>query len=241
MSAVPTSTIVHRSEDRGVTSIGWLESRHTFSFGEYFDPAKVQFRSLRVINDDIVAPATGFGMHAHRDMEIITVVLSGALEHRDSLGHGEVLRPGEVQVMSAGSGIRHSEKNPSTTEPVHLLQIWIMPDRAGRTPRYEQRAFAADRRRGRLCRVAAGTALETDDAIAIGQDASLLLGSFRTGERAEHALSPGHAAWVHVATGQVTVNATRLSAGDAISIEGEPTVIVEGTGSEGEILLVDFT
>jgi redox-sensitive bicupin YhaK (pirin superfamily) len=236
----PGRIAVRRALERGRTSIGWLESFHTFSFGEYVDPAHMQFRTLRVINDDVVAPAAGFGMHGHRDMEIVTVVLSGAIAHKDSLGHGAVVRPGDVQVMSAGTGIRHSEHNPSRDEPVHLLQIWILPDAQGRAPRYDQRAFPLAERRGRLQVVAAGGTLARPDALSIGQDAAIAVGSFAAGDAARHPLGPGRGAWIHVATGNAVVQGVRLGAGDAVSVEDAADVVIEGVdAAPADVLVFD--
>mgnify|MGYP000325745532 CR=1 FL=1 len=231
---------IRRAADRGHTDIGWLKSWHSFSFGEYFDPANVQFKALRVINDDMVAPGRGFGMHAHRDMEIVTVVLAGELAHRDSLGHGATLRPGEVQVMSAGTGIRHSEMNPSATDPVHLIQIWIMPEQAGQAPRYDQREFPAELRRGRLCQVAAGGNDATANAMEIGQHGSIFVGSFGNGEKAAHTIAAGRAAYMHVATGSALVNGALLHAGDAATIEQASAATIEGTASGGEVIVFDL-
>ncbi|MEZ6234363.1 MAG: pirin family protein [Phycisphaerales bacterium] len=239
---------IRHAHDRGHSDLGWLDSRHSFSFGEYRDPANMGFRSLRVINDDRVAPGAGFGTHGHRDMEIISIVLEGGLEHRDSMGNGEILRPGEVQVMSAGTGVRHSEFNASKTDPVHFLQVWIMPDRAGHPPRYQQRAFPAPDRAGRLVRVAgprtdgqsAGDAADSDGALAINQDAAVYLGSLKPGDSARHTLAPGRAAWVHVISGNATVSGKPLKAGDAVAIDGEPGVEITGAESGAEVLLFDL-
>jgi redox-sensitive bicupin YhaK (pirin superfamily) len=228
---------IRRAADRGVTRTDWLDSRHTFSFGDYFDPAHHHYRALRVINDDRVAPGAGFGTHPHRDMEILTCVLSGELAHRDSMGHGEVIRPGEWQKMTAGTGIRHSEFNPSATDPVHLLQIWIVPDTKGLTPGYEQKAFPADQKRGRWRVVASPDG--RDGSIRVNQDVVLSATVLQPGEAVGYDLAPGRGAWLHVATGAVTVNGQPLSAGDAAAIEGEPRVEVVGT-EDGEVLLFDL-
>ncbi|QOJ00442.1 MAG: pirin family protein [Phycisphaeraceae bacterium] len=229
---------IRRSADRGTTDIDWLKSRHTFSFGEYHDPAHMGFRSLRVINDDLVAPGQGFDTHGHRDMEIITVVLSGALEHKDSLGHGEVLRPGEVQVMTAGRGIRHSEFNPSRDTPVHLIQIWIRPQSQGLPPAYAQREFPQTK--GRLARVAGRDGLEPDGALKINQDADLFVGTLAPRQAAEHTLRSGRGVWVHVAEGSASVNTVALSAGDAAAIEQPgPVQIAAGEGG-ATVLLFDL-
>ncbi len=201
---------------RGATRLDWLDSRHTFSFGDYHDPRHVNFGPLRVINDDTVAPARGFGTHGHRDMEIITWVLSGALAHRDSLGTGETIRPGEVQLMSAGTGIQHSEMNPSGDEPVHLLQIWIIPDRGGLVPRYDQQRFDVA---GRLTPVV--TPDGRDGSIVIHQDATMLIAQLDAGARASHTLAPGRGAWVHVARGAIQLGDVALEAGDGAAVRDE--------------------
>ncbi len=232
-----TQVAVRASADRGSTQLDWLASRHTFSFGEYWDPRWQSFYSLRVINDDIVAPGSGFGMHGHRDMEIITVVLSGALQHRDSLGNGEVIVPGEVQVMTAGAGIRHSEFNPSTEEPVHLLQIWIEPSRKGLPPFYAQRVFAEELRRNRLCRVAGPVA--DDGALLINQDANLFISSLNPGASARHQLTAQRVAWLHVARGEVVSNGSTLRSGDAVGYTGAGEIKIEASKAS-EILLFDL-
>ncbi|MBL9149463.1 MAG: pirin family protein [Phycisphaerae bacterium] len=230
-------------KDRGATSIGWLESKHSFSFGEYraplSDPFGFGFRTLRVLNDDIVAPGQGFGTHGHRDMEIISIVLSGALEHRDSLGHGAVLPPGEVQVMSAGSGIQHSEFNHSKTEPVHFLQVWILPDARGHAPGYGQRAFSAASRANRLVRVAGPAG--NDEALPIHQDAHLFVTTLAPGATVRHAIAAGRAAYIHVAQGACTVNGQSLTTGDGAAIEEEKDVVVEGGGAgPSDVLVFDL-
>jgi redox-sensitive bicupin YhaK (pirin superfamily) len=228
---------VRRGADRGATRLAWLDSRHTFSFGDYFDPDHHQFRTLRVINDDRVAPGGGFGTHPHRDMEILTYVLSGGLEHRDSMGNGEVIHAGEWQAMTAGTGIRHSEFNPSQADPVHLLQIWIFPDRKGYTPGYQQRQFTDAEKAGRWRLVASPNG--EDGSLVIRQDARLYLARLDPGQAVRHELKPGRGAYLHVATGAATVNGTKLAAGDGVAVEGES--IVEVTGDEGgEMLLFDL-
>ena len=193
---------IRKSADRGHFDHGWLDTYHTFSFGDYYDPAEMGFRALRVINEDRVAPGGGFGMHGHRDMEIVTYVLSGALEHKDSLGHGEVLRPGEMQHMSAGSGIRHSEFNPSATEPVHLYQIWLLPRAKGLTPSYSQKAFAAEERA-----VAGNLSLRRmvlQSSLKIEQDSRIYLADIWTrGEESSHEFGPGRYGWLQVFRGSV--------------------------------------
>jgi redox-sensitive bicupin YhaK (pirin superfamily) len=222
--------------ERGHTDIGWLDSRHTFSFGEYHDPKHMGFRSLRVINDDRVAPGGGFPTHGHADMEIVSYVLDGALEHRDSLGTGSVIRPGDVQRMTAGTGVRHSEFNSSRTEGVHFLQIWIVPDRRGHAPGYEQKSFTEADRGGRLRLVASRDGRE--GSVTLHQDVSLYAAVLAEGQRAELALAPGRHAWVHVARGAATVNGRRLGEGDGAALTDERTVVVEGHG--GEILVFDL-
>ncbi|HEX2837089.1 MAG TPA: pirin family protein [Phycisphaerales bacterium] len=227
---------IRKAHDRGRTEAGWLHAWHTFSFGEYHDPRHTRFRTLRVINDDTVEPGQGFGRHPHRDMEIITVVLEGALEHKDSLGHGEVLRPGEVQVMSAGSGIEHSEFNPSTRERTHLLQTWIFPEQKGIPPAYGQKAFPREQRLNTFRRVAGRDKVDGDGALKINQDADVLLAALTPGGSTERALGPGRGAWVHVATGEATVNGHALKAGDAAALVDEPQISV--SSKEGGDLLV---
>lgn len=221
---------------RGRTDIAWLKSAHTFSFGEYHDPAHMNFRTLRVINDDVVAPGMGFGMHPHRDMEIISWVLAGAMEHRDSLGHGAVLRPGEAQVMSAGSGLRHSEFNASKTEPLHLLQMWIMPAARGTTPRYDQKMFPLERRTNRLQAIASPDG--RDGSLTIGQDAVVLTGVLSSGS-VKHELAPGRAAWVQVGRGQVTLNGQKLIAGDGASVTDETTLTFSDS-RDAEVIVFDL-
>src|SRR5919206_3542495 len=210
---------IRRAGERGHADHGWLDTWHTFSFADYYDPAHMGFRALRVINEDRVQPGQGFGTHGHREMEIVTYVLEGELGHRDSIGHGSTIRPGEVQRMTAGTGVLHSEMNASRDQPVHFLQIWILPDRAGHAPSYEQKAFPEGERRGKLRLVAAPDG--SDGSVRIHQDARLYLGLLGPGERASHPLAPGRAAWVQVARGEATVNGQALRAGDGAAIEGE--------------------
>ena len=209
------------SDDRGRADHGWLDARHTFSFADYYDPAHTHFRDLRVINEDRVAPGRGFGLHPHRDMEIITYVVSGALQHRDSLGHAAVMRAGDVQRISAGTGIQHSEVNASAEEPVHLLQIWIVPDRKSAPPAYAEKSFA-QAAPGRLHLVASKTG--RDGSIPINQDADLYLGKLAAGDLAQHQLAPGRHGWVQVITGGLDLNGTTLRAGDAAQISDETTL-----------------
>jgi redox-sensitive bicupin YhaK (pirin superfamily) len=226
---------IRRADDRGAARLGWLDSRFTFSFADYFDPAHMGFRSLRVINDDRIAPGGGFGMHPHRDMEIITHVLSGKLEHRDSLGNGSVIPAGGWQQMSAGTGVRHSEFNPSDSEPTHLLQIWIVPDEKGVTPRYAEWTPPT----GSDVWLVAASKDGRAGSMPIHRDATLLNATVRPGERLGHAFAPGRGGWLHVATGAVTVNGLPLAAGDGLAVEGEPRIDVTGVEA-GEVLLFDL-
>lgn len=228
---------IRRAEDRGHADHGWLNSFHTFSFANYYDPHHMGFRSLRVINEDRVKGGQGFGTHPHRDMEIISYVLDGALEHRDSMGTGSVIRPGDVQRMSAGTGVTHSEFNGSKTETVHFLQIWILPERAGIAPSYEQKTFTAAEKQGRLRLVAAPDAAE--GAVKLNADVRLYAGLFNDGESAELALAPGRKAWVHVARGQARVAGQDLKAGDAVALSDETSVKVEGIANS-EVLVFDL-
>lgn len=228
---------VRKAEDRGRSRISWLDSYHTFSFSDYYDPKHMGFRSLRVINDDTVAPAGGFGTHGHRDMEIITYVLEGALEHNDSLGTGSVIRPGDVQKMSAGTGIRHSEFNHSKTEPVHFLQIWVIPDRSGVAPGYQQLHFPREAKLGKLLLVASNE--QRDGLIHVQQDAKLYVTVLEANQRVEHALAAGRHGWVHVARGAATVNGQLLKAGDGAAITAESKIEITGA-PEAEVLLFDL-
>ncbi len=228
---------IRRSEDRGHFDHGWLDTRHTFSFAGYMDPAHMGFRTLRVINEDKVDPDRGFGLHPHRDMEIITVVLRGALEHKDSSGGGGVIRPGVVQHMTAGSGVRHSEFNPSDTEPVHLLQIWILPDEEGIIPFYEQKEFPEEERRGHLRLVASKDG--GDGSLQIHQDASIYSTLLSAGDEVSHDLAEGRAAWVQVAQGTVSVGGKRLEQGDGAGLEEETAVEIRAE-EDSELLLFDL-
>ncbi len=230
---------VRKSEARGHFDHGWLDTRHTFSFADYWDEDHMGFRALRVINEDRVQPGEGFGTHGHRDMEIVSYVLEGALAHRDSTGGEGVLRPGEVQRMSAGTGVMHSEFNGSRTEPVHFLQIWLLPDRPGHRPSYEQKLFPEAERKGKLRLVASPDA--ADGSLAIHQDARVYATVLGKGEPARLALAKGRHAWVQVARGEVTVNGRVLRAGDGAALSDEPEVAVEGAGaSGGEALVFDL-
>jgi hypothetical protein len=225
--------------DRGHAQHGWLDSWHTFSFADYYDPEHMGFRSLRVINDDTVAPGQGFGRHPHREMEIVSYVLSGALEHKDSLGTGSVIRPHDVQRMSAGTGVTHSEFNASRQEPVHFLQIWLLPARRGITPGYEQKRFSPEEKQGRLRVIASPDG--RDGSVVIHSDAVMYAGIFRERDAFELPLSEGRHAWVHVAKGSVRVQGQALSAGDGLAMTEERSVRIEGVeGAEGEVLVFDL-
>jgi redox-sensitive bicupin YhaK (pirin superfamily) len=226
------------SAERGSFDFGWLDTRHSFSFGDYFDPAHMGFRTLRVINEDLVAPGTGFGMHPHRDMEIVTWILEGALEHSDSMGNGSVIRPGDAQRMSAGTGVMHGEKNPSATERVHLLQIWILPIRRGIEPGYEQISIPERELAGQLRVIASPTG--ESGGVTIHQDARILAARLSPGERVEHSFAAGRAGWIQVAKGAVEIgDVVRLVAGDGASIEHERTVAIRAT-ERSELLLFDL-
>jgi redox-sensitive bicupin YhaK (pirin superfamily) len=228
---------LRRSADRGHAHHGWLESFHSFSFADYHDPAQMGFRDLRVINEDRVQPGRGFGRHSHRDMEILTWVIDGALEHGDSLGNGSVIRPGDMQRMSAGTGITHSERNPSDTELVHFLQIWILPERAGLAPSYEQRHFGEDERAGRLRLLASRDG--RDGSVRLHQDAAVYAGLLAAGQRVAHDLAPDRHAWVQVVRGALDVNGIALDAGDGIAASGE-TRLELATRSASELLVFDL-
>ncbi len=227
---------LRRANERGHAEHGWLDSYHTFSFADYYEPQWMGFRSLRVINDDLVMPGMGFGMHPHRDMEIITYILSGSLEHKDSMGNGRVIRTGDVQYMSAGVGVRHSEFNPSKDEAVHLLQIWIQPDRKGVKPAYAEKSFA-DAQTGTLHLVTSKTG--RDGSMPIHQDADLWLAKLAPGNQVTHQLAPGRHAWIHVAEGEVTLNGKTLSGGDAAAVTDETTLELSAT-KPAQVLLFDL-
>ena len=228
---------VRRSAERGRFDHGWLDTRHTFSFADYHDPRWMGFRSLRVINEDVVQPGEGFGMHPHRDMEILTWILAGGLRHGDSMGNGSVIRPGDLQRMSAGTGIVHGEWNASDREPVHLLQVWILPERKGLAPGYEQVAVPPEALRGRLRRIASRAPGEGE--VAIRQDASLWAARLSKGDVAVHPLAKGRAAWVQVARGEVLVGGVPASAGDGAHTEDAGEIRIESPG-ESEVLLFDL-
>ena len=228
---------IRQADARGRANFGWLDARYSFSFANYHDPEFMGFGPLRVINEDRVAPGGGFDMHSHRNMEIITYVLDGALEHKDSLGTGSVIRPGEVQKMSAGSGIAHSEFNASKTDPVHLLQIWIEPNRSATKPSYAQKAFARSERQGRLRLVVSPDG--ADGSLAIVQYARIYATELAQGERVTHALGPGRRAWLQLARGRLEINGTPMSAGDGAAIESESLLTLEGV-EDAEALLFDL-
>jgi len=232
---------LRRSDERGLADHGWLKSRHSFSFADYFDPAHVQFGPLRVINEDRVAPGGGFDTHGHRDMEIVSYVLSGALQHKDSMGNGSVIRPGDVQRMSAGKGVFHSEFNDSRTDPVHFLQIWIVPEVTGIAPGYEQKFFGDAEKRGRLRLVAAGNRRRDgrDGAVKIHQDVAVYAGLFDGAESATLELGTGRKAYVHAARGSVTANGQELAAGDALKLADVDAVSIEH-GKDAEVLVFDL-
>jgi len=230
---------IRKAEDRGRFDHGWLDTRHTFSFASYHDPAQMGFRALRVINEDRVIAGEGFGTHGHEDMEIISYVLTGALAHKDSTGGQGVLRPGEVQRMSAGTGVRHSEYNGSKDEIVHFLQIWLHPDRAGHAPSYEQKVFPDAEKKGRLRLVASPDAAE--GSLLVHQDARVYATILASGETVRHGLAPGRHAWVQVARGELSVNGRALGAGDGAAISDEREVVLAGRGAaSNEALLFDL-
>jgi quercetin 2,3-dioxygenase len=229
---------IRKSRDRGHAQHGWLDSHHTFSFADYHDPEHMGFRSLRVINEDRVQPGKGFGTHPHRDMEILTYVLEGALEHKDSMGTGSVIRPGDVQRMTAGTGVTHSEYNHSKSDPVHLLQIWILPAEPGLPPGYEQKHFPQSEKRGRLRLIASRDGRE--GSVVIHQDADLYAAVLGPGESVRHALRPGRHAWIQVARGEITSSGKKLSAGDGARVSDEPAIEISGGDAGAEILLFDL-
>jgi len=228
---------LRKSSERGYAHHGWLESWHSFSFADYYDPANIRFASLRVINEDIVQPGMGFGTHGHRDMEILTYVLSGALRHSDSMGHGEDIRYGEVQVMSAGTGVQHSEVNPSPDEAVHLLQIWIMPDRQGLTPGYQQKNFPLEKKLGRWCLLASPDSAQ--GSLSIHQDARVYAARLDGAAALDYPLPPGRLAYLHVARGSLQANGYALSAGDALMYTDEGVVALSAA-QDAEVLLFDM-
>ena len=228
---------IRRSHERGYADHGWLKSFHTFSFADYFDPQHVEFGPLRVINEDRVAAGAGFGTHGHRDMEIISYVLAGELAHKDSMGNGSTIRPGDVQRMSAGNGVRHSEFNPSSKEPVHFLQIWIQPDRHGIAPSYEEKRFPEEEKRGRLRLIASPD--QADGSVLIHQDARVYAGLFNGAETANLKIGAGRGVYVHVARGKITANENVLNAGDALQVT-DATWLTVSEGQDAEVLVFDL-
>ncbi len=237
MSEVETVNLIHDRHARGHTKIGWLESYHTFSFGEFRDPTRMGFRALRVINDDRVVPGAGFGTHSHRDMEIVTYVLEGALQHQDSLGNGAIIRPGDAQIMSAGTGITHSEFNASPDASVHFLQIWLLPDQRGILPRYEQKHFSPSAREGQLCLIAdpQGRA----GAVTIHQDVQIYSAILAVGEQITYDLPSDRFGWVQVAQGMVEFNGEELRAGDGVQMSGGQPLKIKAS-TQAELLLFDL-
>lgn len=228
---------IRRSDERGHFDHGWLNTYHTFSFDQYYDPRYMGFRSLRVINEDFVAPSRGFPTHGHRDMEIITYILEGALKHEDSMGNGSVIRPGDVQRMTAGTGVRHSEKNASNTERVHLLQIWILPNAENLTPGYEQKAFSDEERRGQLRLIASGDG--RDDSVHLNQDVSLFASILDADKEVEREMDAQRYGWIQVARGSITVNGEKAEQGDGVVIVGESSLKIKAQ-EPSEILLFDL-
>jgi redox-sensitive bicupin YhaK (pirin superfamily) len=228
---------IRKSQDRGQADHGWLKSAHSFSFADYFDEEHVEFGALRVINEDRVVPGAGFGTHPHRDMEIVSYVLSGQLAHRDSMGTGSIIRPGDVQRMSAGSGVFHSEHNPSAKEGVHFLQIWILPNQFGVPPSYEQKHFDASEKRGKLRLIVSGDGAE--GSVTIHQNARLYAGLFDGDESAALTVAPGRRIYVHLVRGELVANGTRLTAGDALKITGVNTLDLTA-GKDAEVLVFDL-
>jgi hypothetical protein len=228
---------IRKANERGGANHGWLDTKHTFSFADYYDPRHMGFRALRVINEDKVLPGRGFGTHSHRDMEIVSYVLAGALAHKDSMGSGGVIQPGDVQRMSAGTGVMHSEFNASQQDPVHFLQIWIMPDREGVKPSYEEKRFDPAAKKGKLKLVASPDG--ADGSVVINADAKLYASLLGPGEKAELRLGQGRFSWVHVARGEVTLNGQRLGPGDGAALSDEAKVALEGV-NDAEVLVFDL-
>ena len=229
---------IRRSEERGHTDLGWLDSHHTFSFGDYHDRDFMHFGTLRVINQDLVQPGKGFGTHDHKDMEIISLVLDGVMEHKDSMGNGSQMRPGDVQLMSAGTGVTHSEFNASSTKMLHFLQMWVLPRNHGTRPRYEQKAISVEERRGKLRLVASPDG--QDGSISLDQDARLYAGLLTSGEQTQHELDSRRAAWLHVARGRLKLNDLELGAGDGAAIRDESLLTLQGL-EEAEFVLWELS
>ncbi|MEO1594916.1 MAG: pirin family protein [Pseudomonadota bacterium] len=228
---------IRPAEERGVANFGWLDSRHTFSFGQYHDPRFMGFGPLRVINEDRVKPSQGFGTHGHSDMEIISYVLDGALEHKDSLGTGSIIRPGDMQRMTAGTGVRHSEFNASEEDPVHFLQIWILPEKNGLAPSYEQKAFTAEDKRGQLRLV--GSRDGREGSVTIHQDVDLYASLLADGESVSHEFAEGRFGWLQVARGSVRLDGNVLTAGDGVALKDASRITIDGV-DDAEILLFDM-
>lgn len=229
---------IRPAAERGIAEFGWLSSRHSFSFGHYYDPEHLGFGALRVINDDRVQPGQGFGTHPHRDMEILSIVVEGALEHRDSLGTGSVIRPGEVQRMTAGTGVQHSEFNPSSSDEVRFLQIWIEPERSGLAPSYEQRAFPWEGLRDTWALVASRDG--RDGSLTVHQDVAIYRATLTAGARLEQTLASGRSAWLQVIEGALDVEGRRLQEGDGLAIDDPGTLVVTGAGEWSDVLLFDL-
>lgn len=229
--------MIRPSEERGTANFGWLDSKHSFSFGQYLDPNHMGFGPLRVINEDRIAPGAGFGTHGHADMEIISVVLNGALEHKDSMGQEAIIRPGEVQRMSAGTGVRHSEYNASQSDPAHFLQIWIVPEREGLRPSYEQKAFPDAERRNALCLL--GSNDGRDGSITIHRDVDLYGSTLHAGHGLSHGIASGRGIWVQVIQGAVQANGSNLKAGDGFAVTNKPRITLKAT-EDAEFLLFDM-
>ena len=228
---------IRKSTDRGHADHGWLKSWHTFSFSSYQDSQHMQFRALRVMNEDQVAPGQGFGTHPHNDMEIVTYILSGELEHRDSMGHGEILQAGEFQRMTAGTGVTHSEFNPSATEPVHLYQIWLYPERKGLMPDYEQKRFSPEDRLNRFQLVASPD--PNNGSLMIHQNARILLGDIRAAQSLSYGISADRHVWLQVLRGEITINGVHLHSGDGLAVSDEPSLTLEGV-ADSELMLFDL-
>ena len=237
MAPSTINQVIHHHHARGRTQLNWLDSYHTFSFSNFYDSKRMGFRTLRVINDDTIAPGAGFPRHSHRDMEILTYVLSGAVEHQDTLGTGSVIYPGDAQIMSAGTGIAHSEFNHSQTDPLHLLQIWILPNTQGLTPRYEQKSFPGEEKRGQLRLIAATDG--RDGAVTIHQDVNLYASILESGDIVNYQVPPSRYTWLQIAQGQARLNSQQLTAGDGVQISGEQKLQIT-TDTSTEFLLFDL-